>query len=88
MKNAKIPGIRNYTAPYIKHKSIKALNEAIEIVGGHGQFVKKLKIYDQLLAGWKQNQYGVTPTYVIAIERLTEGKVSRHNLRIDIFQEK
>ena len=84
----KIPGIKNYAAGDVRANSIKALNEAIKIVGGHAQFVKQLNIYDQLLAGWKQNQYGVTPTYVIAIERLTQGKVSRHDLRIDIFQEK
>lgn len=84
----KIPGIRNYTTSYVKNKSIKALNEAIKIVGGHSQFVKKLKIYDQLLAGWKHNQYGVSPEYAVAIERLTQGKVARYDLRIDIFQEK
>ncbi len=84
----KIPGIKNYAASFIKNKSIKALNEAIKLVGGHTQFVKQLQIYDQLLAGWKHNQHGISPEYAVAIERLTQGKVSRYNLRIDIFQEK
>ncbi len=88
MKKLPIPGIKNYSVSCIKKKSIKALNEAIKIVGGHDQFVKQLKIYDQLLAGWKHNQYGVAPAYVIAIEYLTQGKVNRNELRIDIFQEK
>lgn len=84
----KIPGIKNYNVSFIKNKSIKALNEAIKLAGGHAQFVKQLKIYDQLLASWKQAQYGVSPEYVVAIEYLTQGKISRYDLRIDIFQEK
>lgn len=86
MKKLKIPGIKNYSAEFIKKKSINALNEAVKIMGGHGTFIHKLNIYDQLLSGWKRNIYGVAPEYVIAIERLTKGKVSRHQLRVDIFQ--
>ncbi len=84
----KIPGIKNYDAAFIKNKSMEALKEAIKLVGGHNKFVRQLNIYDALLGGWKKNKYGVTPEYVVAIEYLTQGKVSRYELRVDIFQEK
>lgn len=85
MKGISISGIPNPSTLVIKENSMKALEKAIEICGGHDKFIRKLNIYHQLLAAWKRARYGVDARYVIAIERLTEGKVDRSELRMDIF---
>lgn len=81
-----IPRIQNYPPSLIKKTSLTALDKAISFSGGWASFIRKLGIYDQLIMGWKNSHYGVNPRYVIAIERLTAGKVTRFELRMDIFQ--
>ncbi len=59
-----------------------ALQKAIEAVpGGAPAIARSLKIAKQAVYSWKQ----CPPTRVLAVEALTGGKISRSQLRPDIY---
>jgi len=75
--------------------SIEALEEAIHIVGGQNALARKLAEFDprfkHLKQGhiwwWLYRSKKVPPQYVIPIENLTCGRVTRYRLSPDVFNE-
>ena len=62
----------------IRDRSVHAFQRAIKIIGSQVAMAKKLEIAPELVNRWlKHSKYGVSPRYVIPIEMLTNGRVSR-----------
>jgi DNA-binding transcriptional regulator YdaS (Cro superfamily) len=59
------------------------LDRAIEAVGSAKALADALGVTKQAITGWRQR--GVPPERVLAVERLTGGAVTRHELRPDVF---
>jgi len=71
----------------IRDRSVNAFQHAIKIVGSQVAMARKLNIAPELVNRWlKHSQYGVSPRYVIPIEIITKGKVSRCDLRCDLYK--
>lgn len=71
----------------IRDRSVNAFQHAIYIVGSQVAMAHKLNIAPELVNRWlKHSKYGVSPRYVIPIEIITKGKVSRFDLRSDLYQ--
>ena len=65
-----------------------ALARAIEIVGSQDKLAAKLNVSQPLISYWLlRSRKGVTAEWCAAIERATDGQVTREQLRPDIFQE-
>lgn len=60
---------------------LKVVQRAAKIVGGAAVLARRLDRTRQALYQWKR----VPPEHVLAIERATEGHVSRHDLRPDLY---
>lgn len=58
-----------------------AIARAIEAVGGQTALAKILGITTQAISQWKR----VPPAHVLAIETATGGRVTRHEMRPDVF---
>jgi DNA-binding transcriptional regulator YdaS (Cro superfamily) len=63
--------------------SFDPLDRAIEIVGSATALSHGVGVTKQAITQWRRR--GVPPGKVLAVERLTGGKVSRHDLRPDVF---
>jgi DNA-binding transcriptional regulator YdaS (Cro superfamily) len=59
------------------------LDRAIQAVGSAKALAEALGVTKQAITGWRHR--GVPPERVLAVERLTGGTVTRHELRPDIF---
>lgn len=62
--------------------------KAIEIFkdkGGQAAFAKEVGVTQGMVSGWLHNRYQVTWERAIKIEEVTNGMVTRHDLRPDIF---
>ncbi len=71
-------------------KSLKALNEAVNMVGGQAALARALQnrrhcnVRQQHI--WKWLQKGCVPAeYAMTIEGITGGAVTRYDLRPDVF---
>lgn len=62
-------------------KPLDALKRAIELAGGSSAVASRFNIKRQSVEGWEI----CPPTRVIGLEELTWGKVTRHQLRPDIY---
>lgn len=63
--------------------SSEALQEAIKLCGGEAELARYIGITVQAVGQWK-----VAPAArVLQIEAVTDGKVTRHQLRPDVFGE-
>lgn len=60
---------------------LKVVERAAKVVGGAAALARRLGRTRQALYQWKR----VPPEHVLAIERATEGHVSRHDLRPDLY---
>lgn len=60
-----------------------ALNRAIDLFGTQAEFAEKLQVKPMAISQWKKR--GVPAERCREIERVTEGKVTRAELRPDIF---
>lgn len=69
--------------------NIEALRRAIKIVGSQGKLAKNLGITQGAISHWFNKNVGLVPPleYVVEIEKATNGKVTRHELRPDFFDE-
>jgi DNA-binding transcriptional regulator YdaS (Cro superfamily) len=56
---------------------------AIAAAGGIGAFTKHLEITPQAVSEWRKR--GVPPARCIEVENLSSGKVTRYELRPDVF---
>lgn len=64
---------------------LKPLEKALEILGGQAQTAKILGIAQQTVSAWVNRHKRVSIKYAIPLEKLTEGKVNRHQLRPDVY---
>ena len=68
--------------------NIAALQKAIEIVGGQTALARHLGLKQPHIWQWLNVSKRVPAEFVLEIERATAGRVSRHELRPDIYPEK
>lgn len=63
------------------------LRRAIEICGGQSHLAARIggKVKQAHVWYWLRRSERVPAEYVIAVERATEGAVSRHDLRPDLY---
>ena len=60
-----------------------AIERAIQIVGTLTAFARQVGVSPQVVTHWRKR--GIPAERVIEIERVTAGKVSRHELRPDLY---
>lgn len=65
---------------------MNAIDRAIEIVGGQSELSRCCGVKPQAVQQWKASGR-VPATRVLVVERATGGKVTRHELRPDVFGE-
>lgn len=65
--------------------SVQALHKAVEIVGGQSALARALKVSQGNIWNWLHRNKRVPAGRVLAVEEATEGKVSRHDLRPDLY---
>lgn len=58
---------------------------AIEATGGQRQLASLLEVHPSLISQWVTGRRPVAANHVLAIESATDGKVTRHDLRPDVF---
>lgn len=66
-------------------KSLTALNKAIEIAGGQTALAKSIGVVQQNVWSWVHRFGKAPPERCIAIEKATNGRVTRYDLRRDVF---
>lgn len=68
-----------------------ALEKAVELAGGQAELARKLsdvmdrKILQQHVWNWLNRDSQLPAEYVIPVEKAVDGKVSRHDLRSDLY---
>lgn len=65
----------------------KALSTAISVVGGQSALARALEVSQPNVWYWLHKAKAVPAEHVLAIERATGGKVTRHDLRPDLYPE-
>ena len=63
---------------------ITPIERAIQILGGQDKLAEEMKVTKQAITKWRRR---VPSERVLGIERLTNGAVSRHELRPDLYPE-
>lgn len=64
-----------------------ALERAVESLGSQAALAKALNVKPQYVWNWLNRDGKVPAEQVIPIEAATEGKVTRHELRPDLYPE-
>ena len=64
---------------------LDALKTAIEIIGSQGKLAAALGYSQPSVSDWVNRSGRAPAEAVLDIERLTDGRVSRHQLRPDIY---
>ncbi len=81
----------NFRCYYIKMQHIKtpldAIKRAVEIAGGQTSLAKRIGIPQPYVSQWLYRNKQVGPRFVIPVEKAVDGKVTRHQLRPDIYPE-
>ncbi|ADE14123.1 hypothetical protein Nhal_0950 [Nitrosococcus halophilus Nc 4] len=69
---------------------IPSLQRAVEIVGGQVELAKRLGVTQQRIWNWlyRDKCQRIPAEYVLPIECATNGRVTRYELRPDIFGER
>lgn len=67
----------------------EALKKAIKIVGSQGKLAERLGITQGAISHWFNKNVGLVPPleYVVEIEKATNGRVTRYELRPDFFND-
>lgn len=65
--------------------SIEALQKAIDIAGGQSALGRKIRRDQRTIWAWLNTTQKVPAEDVLAVENATEGKISRYELRPDIY---
>lgn len=63
----------------------KAITKAVEAAGGQTRLASAIGVSQQMVWQWVNGRRPVPGTYCIAIEQAAAGKVTRYDLRPDIF---
>ena len=61
------------------------IQRAIEAVGGQANLATALSIHPSLVSQWVTGRRPVAANHVLGIEKATQGAVTRHDLRPDVF---
>jgi DNA-binding transcriptional regulator YdaS (Cro superfamily) len=69
----------------VMNRTLTPLERAIDHCGGQTQLAERIGKSQQLVSYWMKAKNGVPAEYVRDIEAACEGKVTRHDLRPDIF---
>lgn len=64
---------------------MSAIEQAIEAAGGLTKLADSLKVSPQVIFNWRKR--GVPAERVLDVERATDGRVTRHELRPDLYPE-
>lgn len=62
-----------------------ALKQAINLTGSQVKLAKAVGVRQGTVSKWVSRTRGVPERYVFAVETATGGKITRHELRPDIF---
>lgn len=63
---------------------MSALDKAVKAAGGTSALAKKIGVTQAAVSNWKKRK-SIPADRVLAIEAATEGAVSRHELRSDLY---
>jgi DNA-binding transcriptional regulator YdaS (Cro superfamily) len=83
----------------MEQQHVSALRRAVEIAGSQGQLAKRMRAYftsrgidsaisQQTISYWLQSATLIDAMYWPAIEDATDGRVTRYDLRPDVFGER
>lgn len=61
------------------------IEKAIDVVGSQAALAKALNVTPQHVWNWLHRDHNIPAEQVLPIEAATAGKVTRHELRPDIF---
>ena len=64
---------------------MEALKRAVEIAGGQTALAEALGVKQAHVWNWLNRDNALPAEYCIPIERATDGRVTRHELRPDIY---
>ena len=64
---------------------MNAISLAVEAAGGQVALAKVLGVNPSLISQWVTKRLNVAARHCLAIEQATAGKVTRHDLRPDVF---
>lgn len=65
---------------------MNAIKRAVkEVKGGQAGLARTLGVFPQAVSQWVKGERPVPAHHCIPIEEATEGAVSRHDLRADVF---
>ncbi len=64
---------------------VQALEKAVELVGGQTALAASIGVKQTHVWNWLNRDKRVPAERVIAVEEATDGQVSRHELRPDIY---
>lgn len=64
---------------------LKYLKDAIKILGGQAIFAERLGLKQPTISTWITVYRRAPAKHAIAIEKLTQGKITRYQLRPDIY---
>ncbi|MBP6818316.1 MAG: helix-turn-helix domain-containing protein [Ferrovibrio sp.] len=65
--------------------SLAALDAAASIVGSHAALSGKIGVPKTTMSSWRTRKKAVPADHCLPIEQATNGQVTRHDLRPDIF---
>ena len=65
--------------------SMEGLEKAIALLGGQSALGRALGIKQQLVWNWLNRTRKVPAEYAIPIEKATDGRISRHQIRPDLY---
>lgn len=64
---------------------IEALQKAVELAGGQSSLAKAIGVKQQHVWNWLNRDGKPAAEHVLGIEKATEGRVTRYDLRPDVF---
>jgi DNA-binding transcriptional regulator YdaS (Cro superfamily) len=65
--------------------ALAAVETAVQLLGGPAATARTLKVTAPLIYQWRNQLRPVAPRHCIPIEEATDGKVTRYDLRPDVF---
>lgn len=65
---------------------LTALQRAVKLVGGQSALARAVKVRQGHVWSWLNRSKRVPPEYAMKVEAATGGKVSKHELRPDLYQ--
>ena len=63
----------------------EALYLAVKLIGNQVEVAKAFGVRQQTVSRWFHSNVGVPAAYVIPLEKMVNGKISRYELRPDLY---